>query len=124
MLRSTARGAERLVFVSRDRRIDLGADDLAHLVLVPTPARKAKGDFDLSEQRVRNSDQPAFTFSGIAVYRPEFFAACARGRFPLAPMLKSAAAEGRLRGEVYAGTWRDVGTPESLADLNRSLMPS
>ncbi len=102
----------------------LSDDVCGHLVLVPTPAHKARGDFDLAGQRVRNGDRPAYTFSGIAVYRPEFFAGCARGRFPLAPMLKSAAAAGRLSGEIYAGTWRDVGTPESLAELNRSLMPS
>jgi MurNAc alpha-1-phosphate uridylyltransferase len=95
-----------------------------HLVLVPTPAHKVHGDFDLVEGRVCNGDQPAYTFSGIAVYRPEFFADCASGRFPLAPMLRSAAAAGQLSGEIYAGTWRDVGTPESLAELNRSLMPS
>jgi MurNAc alpha-1-phosphate uridylyltransferase len=103
--------------------LPLAEDVDGHLVLVPTPAHKARGDFDLDGQRIGNSDSPAFTFSGIAVYRPEFFAGCARGRFALAPMLRRAAGAGRLSGEVYAGTWIDAGTPERLAELNRSLMP-
>ena len=101
----------------------LADDVVGHLVLVPTPAHKARGDFDLSRQRICNSDTPAYTFSGIAVYRPEFFAGCASGRFALAPMLRSAADARQLSGEVYAGTWRDVGTPARLSELNRSLIP-
>jgi MurNAc alpha-1-phosphate uridylyltransferase len=97
----------------------LEAASLAHLVLVRTPAYKSHGDFDLVAGRVRNSDQPALTFSGVAVYRPEFFADCLPGRFPLAPMLRAAADAGQLAGSVYAGTWEDVGTPERLAAVNR-----
>ena len=58
------------------------------------------------------------TFSGVAVYRPEFFAACSPGRFPLAPMLRNVADAGRLGGSRYDGSWRDVGTPERLRELN------
>ena len=39
---------------------------------------------------------------------------------PLDPLLQQAAAEGRLGGEVHAGLWSDVGTPERLAELNRA----
>jgi MurNAc alpha-1-phosphate uridylyltransferase len=88
-------------------------------VLVPTPAHKERGDFDLDEGRVVDSDDPALTFSGVAVYRPEFFAACEDSRFPLAPMLKAAARAGELGGSLYEGLWEDVGTPERLHELNR-----
>ena len=98
---------------------DLADGVMAHLVLVPTPSHKRGGDFDLVEGRVRNSDTPELTFSGVAMYRPSFFAACAPGRFPLAPMLRSAAAAGTLAGSLYCGLWEDVGTPERLAALNR-----
>ena len=97
----------------------LGDNDIGHLVLVPTPAHKAMGDFDLEDGRVVDSGEPALTFSGIAVYRPEMFAECEAGRFPLAPMLKAAARAGKLGGSVYEGLWEDVGTPERLAELNR-----
>jgi len=97
----------------------LGDADLGRLVLVPKPAHKARGDFDLRDGRVRESDNPAYTFSGVAVYRPAFFAGCEPGRFPLAPMLKAAARSGRLAGSLYEGLWEDVGTAERLAELNR-----
>jgi len=96
---------------------DLGKHDAAHLVLVPTPAGKSSGDFDLVDGRVRNGENPELTFSGVAIYRPEFFADCEPGRFSVVPMLREAAAAGRLRGSLYDGTWSDVGTPESLTAL-------
>lgn len=97
----------------------LADSDVGHLVLVPRPAHKEQGDFDLRDGRVCEDRNAAYTFSGVAVYRPVFFAGCKSGRFPLAPMLKTAAREGRLAGSLYEGLWEDVGTPERLADLNR-----
>lgn len=99
----------------------IAGDCLAHLVLVPTPAHKATGDFDLVDDRVRNAEQPRLTFSGIGCYRPEFFAGSKPGRFPLAPLLRSAADAGRLSGSRYDGLWHDVGTVERLDEINRRL---
>lgn len=92
--------------------------DDGHLVLVPKPEHKTKGDFALEEQRIRNEGCPLLTFSGVAIYRPDFFADCTPGRFPLAPMLRAAADANRLGGQIYEGLWRDVGTPERLSELN------
>ncbi len=97
--------------------IELAADDIGHLVLVATPEHKQQGDFGLVGTRVTNDD-PGLTFSGVAVYRPALFENCAPGRFPLAPLLRSAADAGRLSGQIYEGFWRDVGTPERLSELN------
>jgi len=97
---------------------ELATEDLAHLMLVSTPPHRDGGDFDLVGGRVRNGDRPQLTFAGIALYRPEIFADCAPGRFPLAPLLRAAADAGGLRGEIYRGPWDDVGTPERLAALN------
>ncbi len=93
-------------------------DSDGHLVLVPTPAHKDQGDFDLVNGLVANGETPSLTFSGVAVYRPEFFAACKPGRFPLAPMLRRAADESRLTGSIFDGAWEDVGTPQRLEELN------
>jgi MurNAc alpha-1-phosphate uridylyltransferase len=98
--------------------IELDADAAGHLVLVPTPADKPSGDFELVDGRVRNGESPDLTFSGVAVYRPEFFADCEAGRFSVVPMLRAAADAGQLCGSLYAGLWRDVGTPERLRELN------
>lgn len=95
-----------------------GKDELAHLVLVPKPAFKAKGDFDVADGRLVNGDSPAYTFSGVATYRPAFFADLDPGRRPLAPLLREAADAGRIGASVYEGLWEDVGTAERLAALN------
>ncbi|MDH3336769.1 MAG: nucleotidyltransferase family protein [Gammaproteobacteria bacterium] len=97
---------------------ELADQDTGHLVLVPTPPDKSSGDFELNDGRIQNGDNPDLTFSGVAVYRPEFFAGCVAGRFSVVPMLRAAADAGRLGGSVYAGLWRDVGTPDKLRELN------
>jgi N-acetyl-alpha-D-muramate 1-phosphate uridylyltransferase len=92
-----------------------------HLVLVPVPPHRPHGDFDLVEGEVRRSEQPAFTFSGMAIYRPELFESEEVRRFPLAPLLFAAAERGALSGELYQGEWEDVGTIERLERLNAQL---
>lgn len=100
-------------------QLALPAGVLGHLVMVPTPDYRQNGDFDLVNGLVRNSASPSLTFSGVAIYRPEFFDGCEAGRFPLAPLLREAADAGQLSGEVYSGLWMDVGTPERLRAANR-----
>jgi MurNAc alpha-1-phosphate uridylyltransferase len=102
-------------------RITLRDDVLGHLVLVPTPTYRAHGDFDIEDGLIRRSEKPAYTFSGVAVYRPEFFARCTSGRFSLAPMFFHAADRGRLSGSLYEGPWADIGTPERLEAVRKSL---
>ena len=98
-------------------RVELAAGCLGHLVLVPTPDYSDHGDFDIEDGLIRNGERALYTFSGVAVYRPEFFDGCEAGRFPLAPMLREAADQGLLSGSLYEGLWADVGTPERLAAL-------
>ena len=99
----------------------IDADDAAeaHLVLVPTPGYRTRGDFDLVCGLVSNGPDRPYTFSGVARYSPGFFAATKPGRSPLAPLLRKSADAGRLEGSVFSGVWEDVGTAERLADLNR-----
>ncbi len=94
--------------------INLEADATAHLLLVPTPEFKARGDFDLNNGLLANSEQPQYTFSGIALYRPEFFAGLSPGRSPLAPLLRAAADKREITAALLDGAWEDVGTPERL----------
>ena len=116
-------GPEPFLVVNADVYTDMPVPDvtladrqLGHLVLVPTPDYRAHGDFDLERGLVRNGGQ-RYTFSGVAIYRPAFFAACEAGRFSIAPMLRAAADEGRLSGSLYTGEWADIGTPERLEAL-------
>ncbi len=92
-----------------------GAD--ASIVLAPNPPHHPQGDFGLDGGRVVEGDSQRFTYTGIGLYRPEFFAGCRAGRFPLLPLLKRAIAAQRLRGEVFRGEWHDAGSPERLAWL-------
>jgi N-acetyl-alpha-D-muramate 1-phosphate uridylyltransferase len=96
----------------------LEPDAHAHLVLIPNPPHHPRGDFGLEEDRVVRRDSERFTYSGVGLYRPEFFAGCTPGRFPLLPLLNRAIDAGRLRGELHRGEWCDVGTPERLAGLD------
>ena len=119
-----ALGADPFLVVNADIYTDmpvpaLQLDDahLGHLVMVPTPDYRDHGDFDIDDGLIRNGEAAAYTFSGVAIYRPEFFDGCEAGRFPLAPMLREAADSGQLSGSLYEGLWADVGTPERLAAL-------
>jgi len=96
----------------------LPENSLAHLVLVDNPVHNPEGDFSLADGLVSEGPGERLTFSGIGVYHPDLFANCRPGAFPLAPLLKTAMAQGRVSGEYYRGRWVDVGTPERLAEIN------
>jgi MurNAc alpha-1-phosphate uridylyltransferase len=91
----------------------------AHLVLVPNPPQHPRGDFGLVDGVAVAAAAEQFTYSGIAVFRPEFFAGCQDGAFPLKPLLLRSMAAERCSAEVYRGAWEDVGTPARLEALNR-----
>ena len=95
--------------------------DTAHLVLVNNPAHHPNGDFGLISGRVVNNT-PAFTFSGIGIYQPGLFANIPHGtKAPLAPLLHTQIALGKISGEHYGGHWLDVGTPQRLEKLDNEL---
>jgi len=100
-------------------RLPAEPEALAHLVLAPNPAHNPGGDFALAGSRVQLSGAESYTYTGIGVLRPELFAEARPGRFPLAPLLRHAASQGLVSGEIHRGRWLDVGTPERLRQLER-----
>jgi len=96
----------------------------AHLVLVPNPDHNITGDFGFVEKSKSVyatsgvTNETTYTFSGISVLQPSLFEGCSSGRFALAPLLRDAMSRQAVAGEVYAGIWVDVGTPERLSAVN------
>lgn len=90
----------------------------AHLVLVPNPPQHPQGDFSLQQGLAQADGESKFTFSGIAVYRPEFFHDVPPGAQKLAPFLRAAMARQQVSAELYQGYWADIGTPQRLADAD------
>ena len=114
----------------------LPGKDQAHLVLVPNPEHNPHGDFAVAADRMvqavpgmaadtavaaRIAALPRHTFAGLGVYQPSLFNACEDGIFKLAPLLRVAAANGRVSVELFEGDWLDIGTPQRLAELNARL---
>jgi len=124
-------GAEPFLLVNADvycecdfsqlMKVKLG-ERLAHLVLVPNPPHKAKGDFSLRGGMVGDDPAPRYTYAGVALMKPSLVAPVRPGdKAPLAPLLYDAARRGLLGGELYEGLWQDVGTIERLAELEAQL---
>ncbi len=90
----------------------------ARLLLIPNPPHHPRGDFGLEGDLVVSRDSDRYTYSGVGLYRPEFFGGCTPGRFPLLPVLNRAIAAALVRGQVHRGEWCDVGTAERLASLD------
>ena len=94
----------------------------AHLVLVPNPPHHPGGDFVLEHGIVRDNAAPRLTFSGTGLYRPELFKTVVPGsKGQLATLLRAAMVREDVTGELHGGEWRDIGTPERLAALDRYL---
>jgi MurNAc alpha-1-phosphate uridylyltransferase len=94
---------------------------LVHLVLVDNPEYKSRGDFTLRDNEVGllNEGEPDFTYSGISVIHPQLFKRYPsdKEKFPLLDPLRQAIKHHEVSGEIFRGTWVDVGTPERLLGL-------
>jgi MurNAc alpha-1-phosphate uridylyltransferase len=91
----------------------------AHLVLVPNPDHNPDGDFGLESGRALAEAEVRYTFSGIGYYAPSLFSGLVPGRSALGPLLRGAMREGGICAELYRGQWRDIGTPQRLAEIDK-----
>lgn len=93
----------------------LRADRGCHLWMVPNPPHHPRGDFGLDAEGRLVHAEPRFTWASVGLFRRSMFEAIAPGtKLPLRPLLENEIAAGRAGGEVWAGAWTDVGTPERL----------
>lgn len=96
--------------------------DAAWLYMVKNPPFHPDGDFAMSLMGLSNEGEPRYTYGNIGVFRPEMFAGIAPGQHAkMGPILREYAARGQLGGELYAGLWDNLGTPEQLARWNAPL---
>lgn len=91
---------------------------LAHLVLVNNPVFHPRGDFGMRSNIIDKQATPTFTFANIGVYNPALFADCEPGHFPLNRLLFPAIERQQITGELYQGLWYNVGTPDTLQEIN------
>jgi N-acetyl-alpha-D-muramate 1-phosphate uridylyltransferase len=121
--------AEQFIVVNGDVYTDFPFETLAldavhdaHLVMVRNPSY-LMGDFGIERGEARAAAADLYTFSGISVYRPAFFAGCVDGVFPLKPLMLRSMAAGRCSAQLFEGMWAEIGTPERLAELNSEPPP-
>ena len=100
---------------------EMNDDVQAHLVLVDNPPHNPQGDFALRDQLIKNSADTLYTFSGIGIYRHDFFSAQKKGSLPLAPIIREKCEKNLVSGQHYNGRWTDVGTLERLQQLEAEL---
>jgi len=96
---------------------DLNPEGMAHLVLVNNPQHNPEGDFYLSQNKLTETGQQKYTFSGVGVYKTVFFDGQTNEKFPLAPIIKKHINDGAINGELFEGKWDDIGTAERLDEL-------
>ena len=89
---------------------------LAHLVLVKNPEHNQAGDFGLKNNQLILQGKK-FTYSGVGLYRPEFFKGLKPGKSALAPLLTKYIAQNKVSGQIHKGLWSDVGTVARLRAL-------
>ncbi|MCV2503958.1 MAG: nucleotidyltransferase family protein, partial [Neisseriaceae bacterium] len=90
---------------------------MAHLWLVPNPtSHHPTGDYSISpEGYLTEKTNPTYTFSGIAVYHPDFFTTVPeKSRYKLASLFNQYLPQKMIQAELLPGLWLDVGTIERL----------
>lgn len=99
----------------------LDTDIQAHLVLVTNPEHNQTGDFSLQDNLVKNNGSVMSTYSGISIFKPDFFADQKSGISPLAPLIRKKCDNNLVSGQIHQGLWTDVGTLERLQELENQL---
>lgn len=100
---------------------DTYPDPVAHLVLTDNPPYHREGDMALEGPLVARVGAK-LTYANIGVYHPGMFTGLVEGaKLKLFPWAYQFVEQRRVSGEYFSGIWHNVGTPEDLHALVRSL---
>ncbi len=99
------------------------AGALAHLLVTPRPAFRARGDFLVQNGRVVARGD-AYVYCGIAVIDPIAFAGHTAVPFSLRDVFFELIERGALSAQIWRGYWRDIGTAEQLAAVDAHVRSS
>ena len=91
-----------------------------HMLLTPTPGRRAWGDFDWADGRVTGRGED-YVYCGLALFDPVLRAGRRVEPFSLREPMFDAVVRGRVTGQVWDGYWTDIGTPEQLNEVRERL---
>lgn len=99
------------------------SDRLAHLWLTDNPPHKPQGDFGIGADGLALSGEavlPRYTWTCAGLFKAALFRHIPVGTVqPLRPALERGIAQRAITAQYFGGLWRDVGTPERLAELEQ-----
>lgn len=103
-------------------KINIPKDSQVHLLMVANPIHHSKGDFSLNKVgKVGMGDENKLTYSGAGIFSPSVFKKHEIEKFPLRTIIKEAITEKYCTGEIYDGTWIDIGTQARLAIIKEHI---
>jgi len=99
----------------------LSNNNLIHLVMVPNPHFKPQGDYELNEGCLVIAPTSRYNYGGFGVLHPDLFKTSQIEAFPVASLFKKAILDEQATGEVFTGTWHNIGTIDDLNTLKAAL---
>ena len=105
-------------------RLALSKGCLGNLLMVENPPHNTSGDFSINEATGllhKFDGRNTSTFSGVSVLRPSVLKSYPATSGKLSEVFNLAMQASKLSATLYAGLWRDIGTPERLNELNAQL---
>ncbi|MAZ77891.1 MAG: mannose-1-phosphate guanylyltransferase [Legionellaceae bacterium] len=120
-------GSEPFLAISGDLWTDYPFDQLrnmslkalAHLVLVHES--DFSPDYHLTQEGYITQTSPAHTYAGIGLFHPDLFRSLSLGEHGFAEIMNPVIKNHQVSGEIFDGSWFNVGTPECLTGLRQWL---
>lgn len=98
-------------------KIKINSSDLASLVMVENPSHNIQGDFSILKNRIILNKRNDTTYSGIGIYKPEFFQNNIVKKYKLIDLLIKHIKNDKVSGFHFKGIWHDVGNEERLTEV-------